>query len=141
MSNSSNTTPRFDSFSKAVKHHMNTYYTRIGFSNLSGTRRKKLSQIELADLSNLSRTTISRICRNSNDKGGLYQPKNLSIVVAVCIGLKLDKAESQELCFIAFPELRIWAYCIEHRLNIAATNIELDNSNLPLLDDTSLARL
>lgn len=120
---------------------MKTYYTRIGYKSLSGTKQKKLSQIELADLSNLSRTTISRICRNSNDKGGFYQPKNLSIVVAVCIGLKLDKAESQELCFIAFPELRVWAYCIEHRLNIAATNIELDNSNLPLLDDTSLARL
>ncbi len=76
------------SFSNTLKH----------FMKLGG-----VTQAELVRKSNLSKTTISQMCRNSNDKGSSYQPAP-SIVIAVIIALKLKREEAKMLEYAAFPQ-------------------------------------
>ncbi|MBS6554455.1 MAG: helix-turn-helix transcriptional regulator, partial [Clostridium sp.] len=66
---------------------------------------KKMTQADLIRKSMLTRTTVSRICRNSNDKGSTYQPTD-RIVMSVCVALGLDSKETKELFNLAFPYLK-----------------------------------
>ena len=105
------------SFSGAVKHYMKRY---------------GCTQAELAKKGNLSKTTVSRICRNSNDKGSTYQPTP-NAVIAVSIALGLNEEEIQALVYAAFPEWEIWHQAIKRHLNIYETNALLYENGLPLL--------
>ena len=69
----------------------------------------------------LTRTTVSRICRNSNDKGSSYQPTD-RIVMSVCVALGLDSKETKELFNLAFPYLEYWNKIITEKMNIDQAN-------------------
>ncbi len=93
---------------------------------------KKLWPAELARRSNLSKTTVSRICQNTNHKGTSYSPTHI-IVMAVCVGLGLNKEEAREAFFAAFPELRLFETILEKRLDIIDANALLDENGVPTL--------
>lgn len=93
---------------------------------------KEKKQSDLVNESYLSKTTVSRICRNSNDKGGTYLP-TLPVVMAVCIGLKLTWVQAEELIFAAFPEMELWRSFLDNHLTIDQANEILDYYGLPLL--------
>jgi len=105
------------SFSDVVKEYMGSR----GYTNA-----------RLVEISNLSKTTISRVCRNSNDKGSSYIP-TLHIVMAIGIGLKLNHEETKRLLFSAFPEMALWSDIIDRRLNIHDANEVLYENGFPLL--------
>ena len=90
-----------------------------------------ITQTELIRSTLLSRTTISRICRNSNDKGSTYQA-TLPVVWALSIGLKLNREEATDMLFSAFPEMELWGKFLEKRLSIDDVNDILDEAGLPL---------
>ena len=91
-----------------------------------------MTQSALVKSSALSKTTISRICRNNNDKGSSYLPTP-SVVMAVSVGLKLSPAEAKELLFAAFPEMAHWSGFLESRLTIYEANEILYENGIPLL--------
>lgn len=91
-----------------------------------------MSQAELIRKSQLTRTTVSRICRNSNDKGSCYQPTE-RVVMSICVALGLDKAETIEMFYAAFPYFPFWNEIIEKKMNIFEANELLDEQGLPLL--------
>ena len=93
---------------------------------------KKMSQAELIRKSQLTRTTVSRICRNSNDKGSCYQPTD-RVVMSICVALGLDKEETIEMFYAAFPYFPFWNEIIEKKMNIFEANELLDEQGLPLL--------
>ena len=80
----------------------------------------------------LTRTTVSRICRNSNDKGSTYQPTD-RIVMSVCVALVLESKETKELISLAFPYLKFWDKIIAEKMNIDQANSFLYDEGLPLL--------
>jgi len=84
---------KFYNFSDAVKHYI---------------KLRGLSQKELAEQSGLSETTISRIVRNSNDKGSTFA-LTANMVATIILALKVTLEEGQELFFCAFPEIIFWA--------------------------------
>ena len=96
---------------------------------------KEMRQSDLIASSLLSRTTISRICRDSNDKGSSYVP-TLPVVMAVSIGLRLNREEATELLFCAFPEMELWGGFLDKRLDIYEANEILDNEGLTLLGNS-----
>ncbi len=93
---------------------------------------KKMTQADLIRKSMLTRTTVSRICRNSNDKGSTYQPTD-RIVMSVCVALGLDSKETKELFSLAFPYLKCWDKIIAEKMNIDQANSFLYDEGLPLL--------
>ena len=96
-------------------------------------KEKGMTQAELVRRSCLSKTTISRICRDSNDKGGKYTPTE-PIIMALSIGLKLSSAESKkQLLYAAFPERAYWDDFLDSHLNIFEVNIIMEENNFPLL--------
>jgi len=113
-------TDKYVNFSSAVVRYM---------------KENGMTQSDLVKSSALSRTTISRICRNNNDKGSSYLP-TLSIVMAVSVGLKLSCAEAKELLFAAFPEMAHWSGFLERRLTIYEANEILYDNGLPLLGNS-----
>ena len=106
-----------NNFSDCIKYYM---------------KNKKLNQKELITRSRLSRTTISRIVRNSNDKGDTYTP-TLYVVAAISFGLKLTCAELKELYYYAYPEMKIWEQCLAEGKDIYDTNAILYEKGLHLL--------
>lgn len=113
---------------------MKIEYTTRG--SLSDWVNKKMSetginQTALIRSSQLPKTTISRICRNSNDKGSSYQA-TLPVVWALSIGLKLTRAEATEMLFSAFPEMELWGKFLDERLSIYDVNYILDETGLTL---------
>lgn len=109
-----------ESFSDAVKRLM---------------KEKRMTQADLAMQSGLSKTTISRIFRDNNDKGGNYTPTE-KIIMALSIGLRLSSVESREqLLFAAFPERAYWNDFLDGRFSIYEVNIFLEENNLPLFGD------
>ena len=110
-------TDKYVNFSSAVVRHM---------------KEKRMTQSDLVKSSALSKTTISRICRNNNNKGSTYMPTP-AVVMAVSVGLKLSPAESKELLFAAFPEMSYWSGFLERRLTIDEANEILYDNGLPLL--------
>ena len=98
-------------------------------------KEKKITQAELVVKSGLSRTTVSRIYRNSNDKGSTYQADSLEIINAVCIGLGVYEKELKErIFFAAFPQFVAWKQIDEEKMNIFEANEYLDDLGLPLLE-------
>lgn len=93
--------------------------------------KKKMSQADLGRASMLSRTTINRLCRDSNDKKSTYQP-TLPVVCSVCIGLKLDREEATDLLLSAFPELELLGIFLDRHFDIYDVNDALYVNGLPL---------
>lgn len=91
---------------------------------------KEMSQQDLINASGLSRTTISRVCRNSDDKGSTYRVDDIRVVMALAVGLKLTSAQLYELMVIAFPELHIVKWALDHSLDIHDVNIRLYEQGL-----------
>jgi len=108
---------QFTTFSEGVK-----YYLKV----------KNMTQAELSRASLLSKTIISRICRDSNDKGSTYLPMS-SVVVTVSIGLGLNISEAEDLRHAAFPERAYWPIFLENGLTIDEANEILYENGLPLL--------
>ena len=108
---------KYDSFSDVVKRHLEA---------------KGKSQKDLTKLCALSKTTASRIIRNSNDKGSTYKPDYL-VVMAVIVGLKSTREESKELFFAAFPEMAYLENFLDKKLTIYEANEVLDDNGLSLL--------
>ena len=90
----------------------------------------------MAKESNLSKTTVSRILRNSNDKGNTYRPTT-NIVMAVCLTFKLDMTECEKLMQAAFPEVVLWREGIEKHLSVHDVNEKLYEQGLPLLGNAN----
>lgn len=90
----------------------------------------------LAKESRLSKTTVSRILRDSNDKGSTYQPIE-NIVMAVCYAFKLDETEGDKLSLAAFPEKAIWREGLKQHLSIHEVNCRLYELGLPLLGNAN----
>ena len=93
---------------------------------------KGITQAELTRKSGLSKTTVSRICRNSNDKGSSYLP-TLPIIMSISVGLQLTRAQASALLFSAFPEMALWGGFLDERMDIDQANEILHDAGLPLL--------
>jgi hypothetical protein len=117
LPNQPQTERKYESFSKAV-------------IRLLKENGKELT--DLRKLSLLSKPTVSRIRRDTNDKGSNYQPTQ-AVVMAVCVGLKLNRAQAAELMFTAFPEMALWGEILDRRLDIMDANEMLDDVGLPTL--------
>lgn len=89
-----------------------------------------MTQAQLERASCLSRITINRIYRNSNDKGSTYQP-SLPVACAVSIGLALNRTEAKDLLYSAFPELELLGEFLDNKLSIDAVNDILYENDLP----------
>ncbi len=74
---------------------------------------KGIRQSDLMASSLLSRTTISRICRNSNDKGSNYVP-TLPIITSISVGLRLAERKQQNCSFVPFPK---WSFGVVFWIN------------------------
>ncbi len=117
VSDKSEKTKNYKHFSDAVKKLL---------------KEKVKKQSDLVNESCLSKTTVSRICRNSNDKGSTYLP-TIQIVMAVCVGLKLTRTQARELLFCAYPEMELWGDFLDNHLTIDQSNEILDYYGFPLL--------
>ena len=108
------------------------------FSNtvIAIAKSKNISQIELVRLSQLSPATISRIFRNSNDKGSSYEP-SLQVVLAICVALGLSSKEAAEVQNAAFPEMAVCRELFGKGLNIFDVNEILDDLGLKILGTSS----
>ena len=95
-------------------------------------KQKKMTQADLISKSRLPRTTISRICRDSNDKGSCYQPTD-RVVMSVCVALELNQEETKEMFCLAFPYLPYWDEIIIQKMNLDQANDYLYDQGLPLL--------
>lgn len=107
-----------------LEPHISLNQNFITFSDIVNEymKCKEYTQADLMRESNLPKTTISRICRNSNDKGSTYQPTP-NTVAAICIGLRPLKGEEiKALIYAAFPEFSIWKEAIEKNYDIDDTN-------------------
>lgn len=90
------------------------------------------TQADLVKKSSLSKTTVSRICRDSDDRGSTYRTTP-AVVMALCIGLGKTGEAAQELFYAAFPEWRVWNKILKERLKIDDANMLLYEQGLPLL--------
>lgn len=99
-------------------------------------REKGWNAALLAEESNLSKTTVSRMLRDSNDKGSTYQP-TANIVIAVCLALKLDEAEWEKMILAAFPQMAIWREGLQEHLSVHDVNCRLYEQGLPLLGNAN----
>ena len=86
----------------------------------------------LAKESNLSKTTVSRILRDSNDRESTYQP-TMNIVTAVSLAFKLDIAGWEKMKLAAFPQTAIWREGFQEHLSVHDVNDRLYEQGLPLL--------
>lgn len=93
---------------------------------------KGIRQSGLIASSLLSKTTISRLCRNSNDKGSSYVP-TLPIIMAISVGLRLSREEATKLLFCAFPEMELWGCFLDKQLTIHQINEILYDNGFTLL--------
>lgn len=98
-------------------------------------KRKNMKHGDLARKGHLSRATISRIFRNENDKGSTYRPAP-EVVMCICIALKLDEKETEELFLIAFPEWKCWREISRRKLSMHDPNVLLDENGLPTLGNS-----
>ena len=95
-------------------------------------KTKGWNAARLAEMSNLSKTTISRIQRNSNDKGGPYNPTE-NAVAAIAIAFRIGQSGWRKLMFAAFPDRRIWLDSLEKGRSVIETNELLFDRGCPLL--------
>ena len=81
---------------------------------------KKMKQSDLVGQSNLTRSTVNRICRNSNDNDYEYEQPNTKVFIAVCVGLKLTPAEKDKLYAVAYPEMALLDEVLEKHMDIVS---------------------
>ena len=95
-------------------------------------QEKGWKQIDLADAANLPTVTISRIMRNSNDRGG---PFYLTEEIIAAIAVAFEKGEDgwRTLSDAAFPERRLWIEALRSKDNIIKLNMRLCDNGLPQL--------
>lgn len=93
---------------------------------------KGMTQSDLVKTSRLPKTTVSRICRNTNDKGSSYMP-DLHTAMSVSLGLSLSPDEAEKLFFSAFPEMSFMRRFLDERLAVQQANEILYDNGLPLL--------
>ena len=93
---------------------------------------KGITQSDLVKESCLSKTTISRILRDSNDKGKGYLP-TVQIVMAIFFGLKLKPDEAEKLFYYAFPSMSFMGEFLRKGLSIIEANEILYDNGLPVL--------
>lgn len=98
---------------------------------------KKMTAADLSRASGLSKTTISRVLRDTNDKGQTYRPTD-GIVAAIGLALGQGLDGWEKLLFAAFPERMIWRDAYLHKLSVADTNDLLYEEGLPLLGNSKL---
>lgn len=96
--------------------------------------QKGWTQSDLARKSCLSKATVSRIVRDSNDKGETYRPK-ADVVMAISLAFELDRAGWERLHLAAFPEQRYWFIALDKHQNIFELNEQLHDHKLPLVGD------
>jgi len=94
---------------------------------------KNMKQNDLIKQSCLTRTTVNRICRNSNDNGYKYKPPKHTVFMAICIGLKLNPDEAKKLYYAAYPEMAYLENFINNRISIAEANEILYDNELSIL--------
>ena len=98
-------------------------------------KKKGWSAKYLAERSNLSKTTISRIQRNSNDKGQTYSP-TANIVTAIAVAFGVGRNGWEQLMFAAFPETKVWFKALDCHYSIDKTNELLFDDGCPLLGNS-----
>ena len=94
-----------------------------------------MTAAKLARESRLSKTTISRALRDSDDRGATYRP-NEKMVIAISIALKLGLDGYEALREIAFPELIVMENGLKEKKSVDEVNDELYELGLPLLANT-----
>ncbi len=87
---------------------------------------------ELAIMSGISKATISRALRNTDDKGATYRPTE-QMVVAISIAFKLEAEGYDALRRVALPEVVTWYEALDDRKTVMDTNMLLDSRKQPLL--------
>ena len=87
---------------------------------------------ELAEMSGISKATISRALRNTDDKGATYRPTE-QMVVAISIAFKLGEEGYDALRRIAFPEVGTWYEALKDRKTVVDTNMLLYSREQRLL--------
>ena len=95
---------------------------------------RPVTQADLVRLSALSKTTISNILRNTNNKGKKYRPTP-EVVMAISIGLKLTSEEFLELLYLAYPSMEHIKELLDKRLSIDEANITLYDKGLNIKKD------
>jgi len=98
---------RFYTLSDCVKYHM---------------KEKGLKQSDIVNSSGLTKATVSRICRNSNDKGEEYTTKDLALLIPLAIALGLTPEEKEELFVAAVPELEFLDMFLEKKYTLKKCN-------------------
>lgn len=90
-----------------------------------------MTQADLVRASLLLKSTVCKICNNTNGKGSTYQA-SLPVIWALSIGLKLTRAEATDMLFSAFPEMELWGKFLDNRLSIYDVNYILYEAGLAL---------
>jgi len=97
--------------------------------------KRGYKQTDLVNKTTLTKTTVSRICRDNNDKGSTYLPSP-RVIWAICYGLRLSKEETKELFMAAFPELKILLENVGSGKGIDEINEELTFFGYTLLTNS-----
>jgi len=105
--------------------------TRKSFSDFVKDKmaERKMNQSDLSRSSLLSVKTVGRVYNNKNYIGSAYRA-TLPVVLAVSVGLKLSRAEADELLYSAFPEMKLWGCFLDRKLDIDEVNAILDENGL-----------
>lgn len=98
---------------------------------------KNITRAELIEGSCLSKVTVSRILRNTNNKGSGYTP-TMNVVSAICFGLKATDAEAEELLLSAFPQWKVGRKYFSKEYGIYDANSILDDNGLSPIGNTEL---
>ena len=113
---------QYKSFSELVKELM---------------QNKEMTAADLSRASGLSKTTISRVLRDTNDKGQTYRPTDgIVAAIGLAFGQGLDGWE--KLLFAAFPERIIWRDAFINQRSVDETNDLLYDAGLSLLGNSEL---
>ena len=96
-----------------------------------------ITQASLVRDGYFQRTRLNRLIRNSNDKGGDF-PVTMKDIITLAIAFKLNKEQTQELIYIAFPEIQFYKIIIEGKMSLTDANELLDEQGLDLLGTSIL---
>jgi transcriptional regulator with XRE-family HTH domain len=96
---------------------------------------RRMSQAELARKSLLSASRICRICKDSNSQGSTFTI-TFRDVMALSFGFSLNREETTDLFFSAFPEAELWGDFLDKRMNIYEVNEVFYDNGLTLLGNS-----
>ena len=83
-------------------------------------KMKNMKQIDLIEKSNLTRSTVNRICRNYNDNDYEYEQPNHKVFIAVCVGFRLTPDEKDKLYKVTYPEMESLNEVLEKSMDIVS---------------------